>query len=293
MAKVKKLRTSNHRVVLNRSRGGDTAINIVLLILGLLMAIPMYLLIVNAFKPLNELFIYPPRLYVTNPTWDNFKSLFTLMTSTWVPFTRYIFNTVFISVVGTLGTLVLSSVGTYALSKLNFPGRKAIFQLVIYALMFPTTVTTIIAFIIISKAGLMDTYWALIIPAWGSTTNIFLMKQFMEANITDAVIESARLDGASEFKVFWTIAMPMVKPAWLTIIIFSFQGLWATGESIYIQSEQLKTLPCAINQILAAGIVRSGASAASTFILMLVPIAVFVISQSKIIETMGSSGLKD
>ena len=216
MAREKKLRTSNHRVVLNRSRGGDTAINIVLLILGLLMATPMYLLIVNAFKPLNELFIYPPRLSVTNPTWDNFKSLFTLMTSTWVPFTRYIFNTVFISVVGTFGTLVLSSVGAYALSKLQFPGRKAIFQLVIYALMFPTTVTTIIAFIIISKSGLMDTYWALIIPAWGSTTNIFLMKQFMESNISDAVIESARLDGASEFRVFWTIAMPMVKPAWLT-----------------------------------------------------------------------------
>ena len=293
MAKVKKLRTSNHRVVLNRSRGGDLAINTVLLILGLIMALPMYLMIINAFKPLNELFLYPPRFYITSPTFDNLKSLFTLLGTTWVPITRYIFNTVFISFAGTFGNLVLSSIGAYALSKMKFPGSRGIFKLIVYSLMFPTTVTAIVAFIIISKVGLMDTHWALIIPAWGSSTGIFLMKQFMEANITDAVLESARLDGASELRIFWKIAMPMVKPAWLTLIVLSFQGLWRTGESIYIQSEQLKTFPCAVNQILAAGIIRSGASAAASFILMFVPIIVFVILQSKVIETMGSSGMKD
>ncbi len=293
MARVKKLRTSNHRVVLNRSRGGDLAINTILLILGLIMALPMYLLIINAFKPLNELFLYPPRFYVTNPTFDNLKSLFTLLGTTWVPITRYIFNTVFISLAGTFGNLALSSIGAYSLSKMKFPGSKGFFKLIVYSLMFPTTVTVYISFIIISKIGLMDTYWAIIIPAWGSTQGIFLMKQFMESNITDAVLESARLDGASELRIFWKIAMPMVKPAWLTLIVLSFQGLWRTGENIYIQSEQLKTFPCAVNQILAAGIVRSGASAAASFIMMFIPIIVFVILQSKVIETMGSSGMKD
>ncbi len=293
MAKTKKLRTSNHRVVLNRSRGGDAVINFFLLVLGLIMAIPMYLMIINAFKPLNELFLYPPRLYVTKFTWENFKSLFTLMTTTWVPFTRYIFNTMFISVVGTLGTLIISSIGAYSISKLKFPGRNILFKFIIWALMFPTTVTVIVSFIIITRVGLMDTYWALIIPTWGGTMNIFLMRQFMESNISDAILESARLDGASEFKIFIRIAMPMVKPAWLTLIIFSFQGLWNTGESVFIQSEQLKTLPCAINQILAAGIIRSGAQAAASLLLLIVPIIVFVISQSKVIETMGSSGMKD
>ncbi len=293
MARVKKLRTSNHRVVLNRSRGGDIAINTVLLILGLIMALPMYLMIINAFKPLNELFLYPPRFYITSPTFDNLKSLFTLLGTTWVPITRYIFNTVFISFAGTFGNLFLSSIGAYALSKMKFPGSRGMFKLIVYSLMFPTTVTLIVAFIIISKVGLMDTHWAIIIPAWGSSQGIFLMKQFMEANITDAVLESARLDGASELRIFWKIAMPMVKPAWLTLIVLSFQGLWRTGESMYIQSEQLKTFPCAVNQILAAGIIRSGASAAASFILMFVPIIVFVILQSKVIETMGSSGMKD
>lgn len=293
MARQKKLRTINHRVVLNRSAGGDFIITFMLLILGIFIALPMYLQIINAFKPLSELFIYPPRFYVTSPTLDNFRDLFTLMTTSWVPFTRYIFNTVFISVVGTFGTIMLSAVASYALSKMKFPGGKTFFKTVIYALMIPAAVGGIVTFIVISRLGLIDTYWAYIIPAWGGTQNVFLMKQFMEANVTDAVLESARLDGASELRIFWKIAMPMVKPAWLTIIVFSFNGLWKTGTSLYIQSEQLKTLPAAITQILSAGIVRTGASAASTFILMFVPIIVFIITQSNIIETMGSSGMKD
>ena len=115
----------------------------------------------------------------------------------------------------------------------------------------------------------------------------------MDTNVTSSILESARLDGASEFRTFWSIAMPMVKPAWLTLIIYSFQGLWNTGASMYIHSEELKTLNYAMTQILSAGVVRSGATAASGVIMMMVPIIVFIISQSKIIETMGSSGMKD
>lgn len=119
------------------------------------------------------------------------------------------------------------------------------------------------------------------------------MKQFMDTNVSEAVLESSRLDGASEFRTFWTIAMPMVKPAWLTLIIYRFKDLWNEGSSVYIHSEQLKTFNYAIQQIAAGGIKRAGASAASTVIMMMVPILVFVISQSNIIETMGSSGMKD
>ena len=119
------------------------------------------------------------------------------------------------------------------------------------------------------------------------------MKQFMDTNVPDTVLESARLDGAGELRTFWVIAMPMVKPAWLTLIIFSFQGLWNAGASIYIYSEQWKSLNYAIGQITAGGIKRAGASAASLVLMMAVPILVFVVSQSNIIETMGSSGMKD
>ena len=159
--------------------------------------------------------------------------------------------------------------------------------------MFSATVAGIINFISMSLLGWVDSYLAIIVPAWATTTGLYLMKQFMDSNVADIVLESARLDGSSEFNTFFRIAMPMVKPAWLTLIIYSFQGLWQTGSSTFIYSEELKTVNYAIGQILSAGAVRNGASAASSFIMMVVPIVVFLLSQSQIIETMGSSGMKD
>ncbi|MBQ4325236.1 MAG: carbohydrate ABC transporter permease [Clostridia bacterium] len=291
--KYKKIRVRGHRVVLNRGVGGDTGITVILTIFGLFMFLPMYYVVIQAFKPLDELFMFPPRFYVVNPTLDNFKDLFILMGDSWVPFSRYIFNTVFISLAGTGGNLFLASMTAYALSKMHFPGRSLMFKLIVTSLMFHATVNQVTHFILISSFGWLDTYLAIIVPSLASTMGLYLMKQFMETNVPDTVLESARLDGASELKIYWTIAMPMVKPAALTLIIETFRGLWASGASIYIHSEQLKTFSYAIGQILSGGISRSGAGAASTVVMMLVPIMVFVINQSKVIETMGSSGMKD
>lgn len=290
---MKKLRTRKHEVVLNRSVGGDVGITIVLTIFGIFMFLPMYYTIIQSLKPMDEIFYFPPRFYVVHPTMENFKSLFNLMSDSWVPFSRYIFNTVLISVGGTFGNLVLSSLSAYALAKIDFPGNKFFFALIQKSLMFSATVTGLVNFITLSWLGWIDTYLAIIIPAFASTLGLYLMKQFMETNVSTEVLESARLDGASELRTFWSIAMPMVKPAWLTLIIYSFQGLWNAGQTNLIYSEQLKTLNYAISQITAGGIARTGASAASTVVMMAVPILVFVVSQSNIIETMGSSGMKD
>ena len=291
--KDKKMRTRNHEVVLNRSVGGDLGINIFLIIMGAFMFLPMLYTVLQSLKPLDELFYYPPRFFVRNPTLKNYSDLLRLMGTSWVPFSRYIFNTVFITVCGVAGQLVFASIAAYALSKVKFPGRGFFFALIRYSLMFNSTVTGITSFIIISSLGWMDSYLAIIVPAWGTTLGLYLMKQFMESNITDEMLESARMDGATELRTFWTIAMPMVKPAWHTLIIMSFQGLWQSGASIYIHSEQLKTFSYAISQILATSIARAGAASASGVIMMIVPIFVFVISQSNVIETMGSSGMKD
>jgi len=288
-----KLRTRNHKVVLNRSRGGDAGITFILTILGAFMFLPMLYVVMQSLKPLDELWMFPPRFYVVNPTLSNYTDLLTLMNTSWVPFSRYIFNTVFVSVVGTVGNLFFSSMAAYAMAKIKFPGGRLMFKTVQTSLMFHATVTATTSFLIMSGLNLIDTYWARIIPAWGTTLGLYLMKQFMETGVTDAVLESARLDGASELRTYWTIAMPMVKPAWLTLIVYSFQGLWNAGASQYIQSEQLKSFNYAIQQVMAGGIKRAGAGAASTVIMMVVPIAVFVVTQSNIIETMGSSGMKD
>jgi len=288
-----RLRTRKHRVVLSRSAGGDFGITVILVILGAFMFLPLYYVVVQSLKPLDELWMFPPRFIVMKPTFNNFKELFVQMNVSWVPFSRYIFNTVFVTVVGTVGNLFFSSLAAYSFSKIKFPGRRWMFKTIRTSLMFHATVTSITSFFIMSKLGWVDTYLARIIPAFGTTLGLYLMKQFMDSAVSDAVLESARLDGASELKTFWVIAMPMVKPAWLTLIIYCFQGLWNAGASIYIQSEQLKSFNYAIQQIVAGGIKRAGAGAAATVIMMIVPILVFVITQSNIIETMGSSGMKD
>lgn len=291
--KEQKMRVRNHQVVLNRSVGGDTGIFVFLAIMGVFMFLPMYYTFIQSLKPLDELWMFPPRFYVSKPTGKNFSDLFSLLNTSWVPFSRYIFNTVFITAAGTFGNLFFSSLAAYALAKIPFPGRKGIFWLMQKSLMFTSTVTAIANFLTLSAIGLMDNPFAIIIPAWGSTMGLYLMKQFMDSSISDDVLESARLDGCSEMRTFWQIAMPMVKPAWLTLIIYSFQGLWQTGSSPYIYSEQYKTLNYAITQITAGGVARAGAAAAGTVIMMIVPILVFVITQSNIIETMATSGMKD
>ncbi len=288
-----KLRTRNHKVVFARSAGGDAGITIMLVLLGAFMFLPMVYVVMQSLKPLDELWMYPPRFFVTSPTLGNFGSLFSLMNISWVPFSRYIFNTVFTSVMGTFGHLFIASLAAYTLAKIKFPGGKAIFKTIQTSLMFNSTVTGITSFIILSAFGWLDTYLAIIVPAWGSTLGLYLMKQFMDTNVPDTVLESSRLDGAGELRTYWVIAMPMVKPAWLTLIVYSFQGLWNAGASAYIHSEQLKSLNYAIGQITAGGIKRAGASAAAQVVMMLVPIMVFVFSQSNIVETMGSSGMKD
>ncbi len=290
---MKKLRTRKHTVVLNRSAGGDAGMTVFLTLLGAFMFLPMFYAIVQSLKPLDELLRFPPRFLVYDPTFKNYADLFRLMNTSWVPFSRYIFNTVLITVAGTGGNLIFGSLAAYVFAKMRFPGRNFMFQLVVYSLMFHSTVGGLASFIIMSRIGMVDTYWAMIIPSWGSTLGLYLMKNFMDTTVSDAVLESARLDGAKEFLIFLKIAMPMVKPAWLTLIVYSFQSLWNYGSTIYIYSEQLKTFNYAINQILAGGIVRSGAGAASGVVMMLVPVIVFLITQSNIIETMSTSGMKD
>lgn len=289
----KKLRVRKHAVVLNRSRGGDLGITIMLTLLGAFMFLPMVYAISQSLKPLDELWKFPPNFIVQNPTFKNYTDLFRLMNTSWVPMSRYLFNTILISVAGTFGNLILSSMAAYALSKIKFPGRGWMFQMVVLSLMFSATAAGIANFITMSLLGWIDNLLSIIVPAWGSTLGLYLMKQFMESSVSDAVLESARLDGSTEFNTFLKIAMPMVRPAWLTLIVYSFQGLWNSGASVYIYSEELKTFSYAISQILSGGIVRAGAGAASTVVMMLVPVTVFVITQSNIIETMSASGMKD
>ncbi|WP_033165010.1 carbohydrate ABC transporter permease [Clostridium sp. KNHs205] len=276
----------------NRSKGGDFGIYFVLVLFGLFMAFPLVYAINSAFKPLDEIFVYPPRLFVQNPTMDNFQDLFVIMNKSWVPFSRYLFNTFFITVLGTAGHIIISSMGAYVLAKYRFPGSRVFFSIVVTALMFNGYVTAIPNYLVMSKIGLVDSPWAVIIPALASPMGLFLMKQYMEG-IPDALLEAAKIDGAKEWSIFGFIVMPMVRPAWLTLMILSVQGLWNIKASNFIYSEELKTLPYALQQIVSGGIARAGVGAAVTLVMMIVPITTFIVVESNVIETMASSGIKD
>ena len=249
-------------------------------------------LIGNSLKPLNEFFRFPPPVWPSQPTTDNFSDLFVLMGQSWVPFSRYLINTVLITFVGTFGHLVIASMAAFVLAKYQFPGGRTFFAVVTTCLMFSGYVTGVPNYLIMSRLGMIDTYWALILPAFAAPIGLFLMKQFMEG-LPTALIEAATIDGAGQFRIFWSIVMPNVKPAWLTMIIFSVQGLWNTNAATVIYSEAKKTLVYALQQIQASGIARIGQMAAAQVIIVSVPILIFVFSQSRILETMASSGIKD
>lgn len=286
MKKIVKRRKPNRSVV------GDVVIYFLLFLIALAMVFPLVFAVSSALKPLDELFLFPPKVFAQNPTMDNFQDLFVTMGKSWVTFSRYIFNTVFITVVGTAGHLIIASMGAFVLAKYEFPGSKLFFSIVVTALMFNGYVTAIPNYLIISKLGWIDTYWAIIVPAFAAPMGLFLMKQFMEG-LPMSLVEAAMIDGASRWKIFIQIIMPNVKPAWLTLIIFSAQNLWNNKAATFIYSEEKKTLVYALQQIQSGGIARTGQAAAVTVVVMVVPILIFVLSESQILETMASSGLKD
>ena len=273
---------------------GEIITMILLTSLGLFMALPLVYMVSTAFKPLEELFLWPPRFVVLRPVMDNFEALLISTSALSVPFSRYIFNSMFVAAVVVVGVIVLASLAAYPLAKhRDMPGRNFIFLAVIAGLMFAPEVTQIPRYIVIDSLGMINTYWALILPLLPSTYGLFLMKQFTE-QVPDEMLESARLDGASELRIFWQIVMPLVRPAWATLTIITFIFAWNEffGPLVFTRTEAMRTLPLALATIGSDSIARWGAVAAATMITTAVPIIVFVIFHKKVMETMAYSGLK-
>ncbi len=290
--KAIKLFHVNREKRLNRSMAGNTLLFLLMIVCGLAMILPLVMVVNNCLKPLDELFQYPPKIFVRNPTLENFSDLFRLMNDSWVPFSRYILNTILITGGGMLGHVLIASLAAYPLAKHKFPGRELLFRMVVLSMMFSWTVTQIPQYVIISWLHINNTYMALILPACSFGMGLYLMKQFME-QLPDSLMESARLDGANEWQVFWQIVMPNVKPAWLTLAIFQFQQMWGNTGSTFLRDEELKPLQYALFQISAGGAARAGAAAAVTFIIAAVPITFFLICQKNVLETMTTSGIKE
>ena len=276
----------------SRSRVGTFFFLLFIFLAGAFTLLPFIYSICTSFKPLDELLIFPPRFLVHRPTLQNYKMLPELLSGLKVPISRYFFNSLFVCIVGTLLNVIVCSMAAFALSKSQLRSRKTLFNVIQFTLLFSAYTLSIPRYIIYSWTGIIDTYWIYILPHIPSATSVFLMKQYMDGGIPEAILEAAEIDGASFIRTFRTIAIPMIKPALMTLILFAFRDMWAVAANDAIFTEKLKTLPMIVNQISAAGIARSGSTMAVTVILLIPPIIVYLITQSNVMKTMNSAGIK-
>ncbi|MBO7395744.1 MAG: carbohydrate ABC transporter permease [Ruminococcus sp.] len=285
-----KLKASNKQA--GRKIGGTIAIFAFLTLLGLFMLFPIYLILIMSVKPVEELFIFPPKLYAMRPTLDNFSDMFEVLNSNRVPFSRYVFNSVAVTVSVTVLQCIFASMAAFVLAKCKFPGSKLINSIIVVALLYQSNVIYIMQYIVMAKLGLIDNPLALILPSIASPMGLFLMRQSI-SQVPDAMIEAAKVDGAGLFRICWQIVMPNQKPALMTIIIFAFQAAWRIEAGSVVFQEQYKTLPTVVNQAASAGLARAGVAAAAAVFMLIPPIVVFMLAQRQVIETMAHSGIKD
>lgn len=290
MFRKKKVKISSGMA--GQKKSGKIMIFIFLSILGLFMFFPIYLTIVMSVKPVEELFIFPPKIYTLQPTLKNFSDMFEIMRQNRVPFSRYVFNSVTVTVSVTFLQSFVISMASFVLAKCRFAGNKLINNIIVIALLYQSNVIYIMQYIVINKLNLTDSLFALILPSVASPIGLFLMRQSI-SQLPDSIIESAKMDGAGLFRICWQVVMPNQKPALMTLIIFAFQSSWNMQSGAFVFHEEYKTLPTVVNQISSAGMVRAGVSMASAVFMLVPPVIVFTFAQEKIIETMAYSGIKD
>ncbi|MCM1505601.1 MAG: carbohydrate ABC transporter permease [Ruminococcus flavefaciens] len=275
-----------------RKKSGNVIVFVFLALLGIFMFFPVYLTLIMSVKPVEELFIFPPKIYTMRPTLKNFSDMFEAMRQNRVPFSRYVFNSVTVTVAVTFLQSVIISMAGFVLAKCSFAGSKIINNIIVIAMLYQSNVIYIMQYMVINKLGIMDSLYALILPSVASPVGLFLMKQSI-SQIPDSIIDSAKVDGAGLFRICWQIVMPNQKPALMTLIIFAFQSSWNMQSGAFIFHEEYKTLPTVVNQISSAGMARAGVSMAVAVFMLVPPVIVFTLAQEHIIETMAYSGIKD
>lgn len=280
-----------------RSFWGNVILGLFLLLMAITFFFPVVYMISQSIKPMNEMFVFPPKIIVKNPTLNNYRDFFNVLANTVVPVTRSLFNSLFVVVVGSVGHIVIASLCAYPLAKYKFPGVKFFNQIIVYSLMFNASVTMIPNFLTIAGLGWLDTQWAIIIPGFASTLGLYLMKNFME-QIPDSLMEAAQIDGAGYVRIHFTIVMPVVKPALVTAFILVFQSFWTNTGDKYIYAEAQKGFAYVVGQLASGKISGVGASfqgisSASAVIMFAVPLVVFLIMQNNVVSTMATSGMKE
>jgi len=266
----------------------------ILIPLGIFMLLPVVFIINQAFKPLGELYAFPPTIFVKDPTMKNFRDLFALSGTTGVPMTRYLFNSILISVLTIIVNMIITVMAAYAFSKKKFRLKGALFNINQMALMFVATSVAVPRYIVIVNSGMINTWFAHILPLIAMPVGLFLVKQFVD-QIPDALIEAAVMDGAKDFKIIQKVVIPLVRPALATSVVLTFQVVWNATEASnnFITNDTMKTLAFYLTSLSANNAVAAtGMIAAASVILFLPNLIIFIIMQSKVMNTMAHSGIK-
>lgn len=278
-----------------RFERGQIKIMLAVLPLSIFMLLPIVFIFCHAFKPMDELFAYPPRFLVSKPTFDNFAKLFKASSTSGIPMSRYVFNSFVVTSSVVLLSVFLSSISGFVLSKMKFKGKKALMEINNLALMFVQVAVMIPRYLTIEKLGLTDTYLAHILPMVAMPVSLFLVKQFID-QVPDALIEAAYIDGAGDFLVYRKIILPLIKPALATAAILAFQQVWIdlVTSNLYVTNEGLRTLAFYMNTLIAANntVVGQGIAAAASLIMFVPNLVLFIILQKNIMNTMANSGIK-
>lgn len=274
---------------------GQIKILLILLPLTLFMALPIVFIINHAFKPMDELFAFPPTFFVRNPTLDNFTQLLKYSRSAGIPLSRYVFNSLIVTVLTVCLSLLLTTCAAFAFSKIRFKGRSLMLQINQIAIMFVATAVLIPRYMVISRMRLIDTVLAHVLPLIAMPVALFLVKQFVD-QVPDSLIEAAHLDGANDFQVYWRIVLPIIRPAIATAMVLVFQQVWTNMEtsSYFINDESMKTMTFYMNTLVNAntGVAGQGVSAAATLIMFIPNLVLFIVCQSSVMNTMATSGIK-
>lgn len=267
---------------------------LILIPVCIFMGLPIIYIFSTAFKPMDELFEFPPKFFVDNPTWDNFRDLFKV-TGTGLPIVKFLLNSVVVTAGVVIFSVIFGAMAAYVLSKKQFKGKHVLFQINQTALMFVATAVTIPRFLVISNVGIIDTIFAHILPLIAIPVGLFLIKQFVD-NVPDELIEAAKVDGAGDFFIFIKIVLPLIKPALSTVAILSFQSVWGNVEtsSLFVSTESKQTFAFYMNTLLSQSnsVAGAGLSAAASLIMFLPNLIIFIILQSQVMDTMAHSGIK-
>lgn len=265
--------------------------------ISLFMVLPVVFIVSQAFKPIDELFRFPPTVIVERPTFENFRQIMAMTGAADIPISRFIVNTLIVTTVTVVLTILITAMTAYCFSKKKFRLNKTLFKINQAALMFVPTAVMMPRFLVIVNTGIHNNFMAHILPLMAMPVGLFLVKSFVDTHVPDSLIEAARIDGAGEIRIMWNVVFPLITPALATVCVLTFQAVWGNIETstLFVTNETMRTFAFYMHQFqvsATANPMMAGVGSAAALLMFFPNLIIFIAMQSRVMNTMGHSGIK-